>query len=69
MSVLSRGALATAAALAGLLVLPADASATSHDGSPGVVLFGVAGLAWSDVSAEGTPTLYAFTGSDAVASM
>ena len=69
MSALHRAALAAAATLAGLLVLPTGASATSQDGSPGVVLFGVAGLAWSDVSAEGTPTLFSLTGSDAAASM
>jgi len=67
---LRRAALATAAALAALLVIAGNAVATAQDdGPPGVVLFGVAGLAWSDVSAEATPTLYELLGSDAAASM
>ena len=70
MTCLRRAALATAAALAALLVIAGNAVATAQDdGPPGVVLFGVAGLAWSDVSAEATPTLYELLGSDAAASM
>ena len=65
-----RAAVAAVAALAALLVIPADAATTAQEeASPGVVLFGVAGLAWSDIEAERTPTLHALTGSDAVASM
>ena len=70
MTCLRRAALAAAAALAALLVIAGNAVATAQDdGPPGVVLFGVAGLAWSDVSAEATPTLYELLGSDAAASM
>ena len=70
MTCLRRAALAAAAALAALLVIACNAVATAQDdGPPGVVLFGVAGLAWSDVSAEATPTLYELLGSDAAASM
>lgn len=59
-----------AAAIAAGVAAPSTATpAEAQESSPGVVLVGAAGLAWPDVTAEDTPTLYELTGSDAVASM
>lgn len=47
---------------------PATA-APGDEGEPRAVLVGIAGLAWSDLSAETTPTLWEMAGDDAVASL
>jgi hypothetical protein len=65
-----RAALAAAAA-AGVAVLclaPAAAAQEPAD-RPGVVLVGVSGLAWPDVTAEDMPTLHRLAGTDAAASL
>lgn len=47
----------------------AAAAAPREVGEPRVVLVGIAGLAWADVTAENTPTLFSMAGDDAVASL
>lgn len=44
-------------------------AAPGDEGEPRAVLVGIAGLGWSDVTAENTPTLYAMADDDAVASL
>ena len=66
-SITHRTLVATALAMAGLLTATTGASA--QDEPPSVVLVGVAGLGWSDVTAEDTPVMYALAGSDSVASL
>src|SRR5690625_42381 len=71
-------ALMVTALVTGLVSMPFNGSerdttavaATPSDvDDPRVVLVGIAGLAWSDVTAENTPTLYSMAGDDAVASL
>lgn len=45
------------------------AAAPGDDGEPRVVLVGIAGLAWSDITAETTPTLWDLSATDAVGSL
>ncbi|HEX5996337.1 MAG TPA: hypothetical protein VFY84_14445, partial [Jiangellales bacterium] len=67
--------LAVAAMVAGLLAAlvagapPASADEQATDRQPGVVLVGVPGLAWPDVTAEDMPTLFELAGTDAAASL
>ncbi|WP_166346723.1 hypothetical protein [Phytoactinopolyspora limicola] len=48
---------------------PATSSASEETQRPNVVLAGVAGLAWEDVTPEDMPTLHEMAGQDAVASL
>ena len=54
-----------------LLVLAAAVAPSAHAREPavGVMLVGIAGLAWQDVTAENTPTLYSMVGPNAAASL
>lgn len=54
---------------AGRLGAPAAADEHWIPGQSGVVLVGVPGLAWPDVTAEDMPTLYELAGTDAAASL
>lgn len=74
MRALRRALAATLAAGAATAVLPVAAAAQEPPEStephlPHVVLVGVAGLAWPDVTAAGTPTLYELAGDHAAASL
>lgn len=68
MNVLLRAAVAAVAAgvaVAGL----APGSAAQEEQRPSVVLVGVAGLAWPDVTSEDMPSLYHLAGTDAASSL
>ncbi len=58
-------------AIAAFLALAAAAAPAAHAREPavGVMFVGIAGLAWHDVTAEDTPTLYSLVGPNAVASL
>ncbi|MFW6091285.1 MAG: hypothetical protein ACODAF_05370, partial [Actinomycetota bacterium] len=71
MRALRRTLAAMLAAGAATVVLPGVAGAQEppESNAPHVVLVGVAGLAWPDVTAAGTPTLYELAGDGAAASL
>ncbi|MFW5898914.1 MAG: hypothetical protein ACOCUN_00440, partial [Jiangellaceae bacterium] len=71
MRALRRTLAAMLAAGAATVVLPGVAGAQEppESNAPHVVLVGVAGLAWPDVTAAGTPTLYELAGDSAAASL
>ncbi|MCD0452515.1 hypothetical protein LO762_25500 [Actinocorallia sp. API 0066] len=60
--------LALVAALVPLVALPAPAAAETQGGAP-VIVLGVPGLQWDDLSAGGTPTLWRLAGEHAAASL
>ncbi|NED95328.1 hypothetical protein G1H11_08365 [Phytoactinopolyspora alkaliphila] len=63
-------ALVLAAVLVPLVAAPVGATGEAESQErPGVVLVGVAGLAWEDVTPEDMPTLHAMAGTDAAASL
>jgi hypothetical protein len=57
------------AILIGLLGWAVAPSAHAQEPAAGVVLVGIAGLAWQDVTAEDAPTLHSLVGPNAVASL
>ena len=70
----ARWVAAVVVALLGVGALASGTGAVAHEGRAQaggrpVVLVGVAGLQWSDVSAESTPTLWRLTGDGDTASM
>lgn len=67
--VLLRRLLAGLAVLVGIGTLTPGAAAQPTEGRPYVVLVGVAGLSWEDVTAEDMPTLYGLAGTDAAGSL
>jgi hypothetical protein len=61
--------LLASAGLIGLLGWAVAPSAHAQEPAAGVVLVGIAGLAWQDVTAEDAPTLHSLVGPNAVASL
>ncbi|MFG3342040.1 hypothetical protein [Glycomyces sp. NPDC048151] len=66
---LVRGFAAVLAVVCGALALPPAAAAAEEDEAAGVIVFGVPGLAWTDIDESVTPNLWAMAGSGASASM
>jgi hypothetical protein len=63
------GAIAAAAVLTGAVAAGVAHGQNGSDRPPGVVLVGVPGLAWTDVTPEDMPTLHSLAGTDAAASL
>jgi hypothetical protein len=64
-----RGFAAVLAVVCAVLAVPGAASAAEEDEVAGIIVFGVPGLAWTDIDASVTPNLWEMAGSGASASM
>lgn len=71
LAALATGGLAALATTLGVALAGAAPAGAAEDvpAQPRVVVLGVAGLAWEDITAVDTPTLYDLAGSDAAASL